>query len=242
MSIEPLTLLCFSYAGGSAGFYARWRRVLPHIRVIPVDIPGRGGAQDASALVTRDGLIDYLLAHYAQWCVPPFALFGHSLGGRIAFEFQLVLEQTRGLKAARLFVSGCLAPERFAEAMRSRERDLSDSTLLRVLAALGGTPWELMANPALMDAALPMIRADFQLAIDLSKSTVTPVSVPIDLLLGSRDKVTSLFEDYPGWTRHTSRGCQVSVIEGDHFFIRSQATSVARLVGEKLQEFALNEG
>jgi medium-chain acyl-[acyl-carrier-protein] hydrolase len=241
MSTEPLTLLCFSYAGGSTGFYARWRRVLPHIRVIPVNIPGRGGAQDASALVTRDGLIDYLLAHYARWCVPPFALFGHSLGGRIAFEFQWVLEQTRGLKAVRLFVSGCLAPERFAEAMRTRERDLSDSTLLRVLAALGGTPRELMANPALMDAALPMIRADFQLAIDLSKSTVTPVSVPIDLLLGSRDKVTSLFEDYPGWTRHTSRGCQVSVIEGDHFFIRSQAISVARLVGEKLQEFALNE-
>ena len=139
----------------------------------------------------------------------------------------------------RLFVSGCLAPERFAEAMHTRERDLSDSTLLQVLAALGGTPRELMANPALMDAALPMIRADFQLAIDLSKSAVTPVSVPIDLLLGSRD---SLFEDYPGWTRHTSHGCQVSVIDGDHFFIRSQAISVARLVGKRLQEFALNEG
>jgi medium-chain acyl-[acyl-carrier-protein] hydrolase len=242
MSTEPLTLLCFSYAGGSAGFYARWRRVLPHIRVIPVDIPGRGGAQDASALVTRDGLIDYLLADYARWCVPPFALFGHSLGGRIAFEFQWVLEQTRGLKAVRLFVSGCLAPERFAEAMRIRERDLSDSTLLRVLAELGGTPPELMANPALIDAVLPMIRADFQLAIDLSKSAVTPVSMPIDLLLGSRDKVTSLFDDYPGWTRHTSHGCQVSVIDGDHFFIRSQAISVARLVGKRLQEFALNEG
>lgn len=241
MSTEPLTLLCFSYAGGSAGFYARWRRVLPHVNVIPVDIPGRGGAKDTPALVTRDGLIDYLLTHYAQWCVPPFALFGHSLGGRIAFEFQWVLEKTRGLKAVRLFVSGCQAPERFVEAMRIRELDLSDSTLLRVLAGLGGTPPELIAHPALMDAALPMIRADFQLAIDLSKSAVTPVSVPIDLLLGSRDKVTSLFEDYPGWTRHTSRGCQVSVIEGDHFFVRSQAISVARLVGGKLQEFSLNE-
>lgn len=67
----------------------------------------------------------------------PYALFGHSLGGRIAFEFQWVLEQTRGLKAARLIVSGCLAPERFAEAMRIREQDLSDSTLLQVLASLG---------------------------------------------------------------------------------------------------------
>ncbi|WP_432668138.1 thioesterase II family protein [Pseudomonas umsongensis] len=242
MSTEPLTLLCFSYAGGSASFYARWRRVLPHVNLIPVDIPGRGGAQDIPALITRDGLIDYLLTHYARWCIPPFALFGHSLGGRIAFEFQRVLEQTRELKATRLLVSGCLAPERFAEAMRIHERDLSDSTLLRILAGLGGTPPELMANPALIGAVLPVIRADFQLAIDLSRSAVTPVSMPIDLLLGSQDKLTSLFEDYAGWTRHSTAGCQVSVIDGDHFFIRSQTILVARLVGKKLQEFALNEG
>ncbi|TFY92446.1 thioesterase [Pseudomonas kairouanensis] len=241
MSTEPLTLLCFSYAGGSAGFYARWRRVLPNIRVIPVEIPLRGGLKHAPALLTRDGLIDYLMAEYARWCVHPFALFGHSLGGRVAFEFQCVLEQTRGLKAVRLFISGCLAPERFSEAMRTRERDLSDSALLRMLADLGGTPPELMANPALMNTALPMIRADFQLAIDLSKRTVTPVSVPIDLLLGNRDKVTSLFDDYPAWAFHTSNGCQVSVIDGDHFFIRSQAILVARLVGKRLQEFVLNE-
>ncbi|MBU6959880.1 alpha/beta fold hydrolase [Pseudomonas sp. CVAP len=240
MANEPLSLLCFSYAGGSAGFYSRWRRLLPYIKVIPIDIPGRGRALDIPALVTRDSLIDYLLSHYAKLCVPPFALFGHSLGARIAFEFQWALEQVLGLKAARLFVSGCLAPERFARAMSIREQDLSDETLLRVLEDLGGTPPELMSNPGLMEAALPMIRADFLLAIDLSTSRGTLIDAPINLLLGSRDKVTNLFEDYPGWMRHTTQQCQVSVIEGDHFFIRSQTALVVSLVGEKLKEFALN--
>lgn len=241
MHNEPLTLLCLSYAGGSAGFYSRWRRLLPHVRVIPVEIPGRDGAQDSARLVTCEDLIDYLQVHYERWCVPPFTLFGHSLGARIAFEFLWMLEQTRGLKASYLFVSGCQAPERFAQAMRVREQDLSDSTLLSMMADLGGTPPELMANPSLIKTALPRIRADFRLAINLSKSRVTPISVPIHLLLGSQDKVTNLFEDYPGWKRYTFRVCQVSIIEGDHFFIRSKTTLVARLVKEKLREIALNE-
>lgn len=235
MNCEPLVLLCFSYAGGGAGFYSRWCRLLPQVKVIPVDIPGRGLAQQSAALVTRKELIDYLLEHYGCYCLGRFALFGHSLGARIAFEFLQELEQLHGLHAVGLFVSGCLAPERFSQAMRIHERDLSDTTLLKVLADLGGTPPELIANRALVREALPLIRADFLLAIDLSKCLAAPVSAPINLLLGSRDKVTWLFEDYPGWTRCTSRSCQVSVIDGDHFFIRSQATAVARLVGEKLR-------
>lgn len=241
MNREPPTLLCFSYAGGSAGFYARWRRVLPHIKVIPVDIPGRGTARDLKILVTRNEVVDYLLEHYLRQCVPPFALFGHSLGARIAFELQSVLQCNYGLQASQLFISGCLSPERFTRAMAVSERDLSDSTLLRVLAGLGGTPPELLDNPHLMQTALPMIRADFELAIDLSKSAVMPVTSPIHLLLGNQDKVTCLFEDYPGWRRHTSRGCQVSLFEGDHFFIRSQTNAVAMLVGEQLQEVVPHE-
>lgn len=237
---EP-TLLCFSYAGGSAEFYARWRRVLPNVVIVPVDIPGRGFTQDSEVLTTRNSLIDYLLKHYLRWCVPPFALFGHSLGARIAFELLSVLEHRHGLQASRLFISGCLSPERFASAMAAREQDLSDSALLRVLSKLGGTPPELLSNPLSMRAALPKIRADFELAIDLSKSAAIPIASPIDLLLGSRDKVTNLFEDYSGWLRHTSCGCQVSLFEGDHFFIRSQTNQVAKLVGEKLQEVALHE-
>lgn len=238
MNNKPLTLLCFSYAGGNVGFYSRWSRMLPHVRVIPVAIPGRAGAQDKPALVTRNEVIDYLLRHCTQWCTQPFALFGHSLGARVAFELQQELEQTLGLTASRLFVSGCQEPERFAQAMCLRERDLSDSTLLNLLADLGGTPPELLANPQLMKETLPTIRADFLLAINLSKCAVTPISAPINLLLGSQDKVTSLLDDYPGWARYSTQGCQVSIIEGDHFFIRSQTTLIARLVGEKLQELA----
>jgi medium-chain acyl-[acyl-carrier-protein] hydrolase len=241
MSNKRLTLLCFAYAGGSAKYYSRWRQLLPDVRVIPVEIPGRGAAQGASAIITHKGLINYLLNHYAHWCVAPFAFFGHSLGARIAFEFLAVLEQTRKLKAAHLFISGCLAPERFAKAMGIREQDLSDSSLLSVLTDLGGTPPELMADSTLIKAALPIIRADFRLAIDLSKSVATPIAAPINLLLGSQDKVTDLFEDYSGWTRFTSHGCQVSVIDGDHFFIRSQMTTVVRLVDKKLKETNLND-
>ncbi|MGV7962754.1 thioesterase domain-containing protein [Photorhabdus tasmaniensis] len=241
MNNNRLTLLCFSYAGGSAEFYLRWQNLLPNIKIIPVEIPGRGRALNLQALNTRDHLVDYLMKHYTQWCIPPFAFFGHSLGARIALEFLLALEKTCGIRASQLFVSGCLAPARFTQAMRIREQDLSDATLLQVLADLGGTPPELMTNSALMKNSLPMIRTDFQLAIDLSKSPVTSISTPIYLLLGNKDKVTSLFKDYLGWAQYTSGKCQVSVIDGEHFFIRTQTKSVVNLVRHKLKELSLQE-
>ncbi|RYY77825.1 MAG: thioesterase [Moraxellaceae bacterium] len=240
MRAETLNLLCFSYAGGSATFYSRWANLLPAVRVIPVEIPGRGTEHQTASLVKSAGLLDFLTSQYGHFCTGPFVLFGHSLGARIAFEFLHTLELAHGRKAQRLFVSGCLAPDRFAQAMAFRERDLSDAGLLQVLTDLGGTPPELMANPELMQAALPIIRADFQLAIDLSKKPQACISAPINLLLGRQDRVTNLFEDYPSWARHTSSECEVSVIDGDHFFIRSQTKAVVRLVADKLQEIALD--
>lgn len=149
---ETLTLLCFSYAGGSSAFYSRSSKLLPAVRVVPVEIPGRGTEHQIALLVSSAGLLDFLMNRYRHFCTEPFVLFGHSLGARIAFEFLHMLEQTHGLKAQRLFVSGCLAPDRFALAMGIREHDLSDSSLLQVLADLGGTPPELMANAQLMKA------------------------------------------------------------------------------------------
>lgn len=236
MSSQRLTLLCFAYAGGSSDYYSRWSKHLSSIRVIPVEIPGRGTVEYLPPLVTREELLDYLMKHYFKWCVPPFAMFGHSLGARIAIEFMSVLEQVSNVRATRLIVSGCAAPVRFAQMMRICEQDLSDSALLSKLRSLGGTPPELTLNSSRITAALPTIRADFRLAIDISKSLITPVAAPINLILGSEDKITSLLEDHSGWSLYTLAGCQSCVISGDHFFIRSRMTTVTKLVSQYLKE------
>ena len=42
-----MRLFCLPYSGGSAMFYARWRRLLPAwIDVRPVEWPGRGARMD----------------------------------------------------------------------------------------------------------------------------------------------------------------------------------------------------
>ncbi|WP_258719593.1 thioesterase II family protein, partial [Bradyrhizobium sp. PRIMUS42] len=42
-----MRLLCLPYSGGSAMFYARWRRLVPSwIDVRPVEWPGRGARMD----------------------------------------------------------------------------------------------------------------------------------------------------------------------------------------------------
>ncbi|HHJ1526972.1 TPA: thioesterase II family protein [Pseudomonas aeruginosa] len=236
MSQDRISLLCFSYAGGSASFYARWQRLLPMAQVIPVDLPPRGQSPGAPAFNSREATITYLLEQVQSRCRGRFALFGHSLGGRLAFELLVSLEQRLELRAEALFVSGCLAPERFAVAMGAYERDLSDQRLLQVLQELGGTPPELMSNLELMQQALPVIRADFQLAIDLSRCPPAQVSAPIHLVLGDNDPVTDQQPDYSGWARHTLGRCQLTTVAGDHFFIRTNFAAVAETVARTLRE------
>ncbi|RLM16377.1 hypothetical protein BIY28_23045 [Brenneria goodwinii] len=175
-----------------------------------------------------------------KWCNEPFAFFGHSLGARIAFELASVLENEFSIVAKYLFISGCLSPERFTQAMKVREKDLSDLTLIEVLTDLGGTPPELLDKYSLMKEALPVIRADFQLAIDISKSTPLPINVPISLFLGSEDRVTNLVYDYSGWANQTAKSCQLSVVNGNHFFIRSNMMAIVRVINKKVKELLIN--
>ncbi|EGH46705.1 thioesterase [Pseudomonas syringae pv. pisi str. 1704B] len=91
----------------------------------------------------------------------PYALFGHSLGGLLAFELAHALRE-RGLPAPlALFASATAGPVR---------RDVSeyataktDAQLLDRLRTLKGTSENVIANQELMQLTLPILRADFLL-------------------------------------------------------------------------------
>lgn len=73
--------------GGSAMFYARWRRLLPSwIDVRPVEWPGRGARMDEPLATDPHVLAAKLAGELGGQLDRPYALFGHSLGAVIAFE------------------------------------------------------------------------------------------------------------------------------------------------------------
>src|SRR5438477_7054516 len=156
-------LLCFPYAGGPASAFRSWADVLPpDVDVWPVQLPGRGSRFREPLLREPDLLVtaiaDGLRPHLDQ----PFALFGHSMGGLIAFELSRELRR-RGWPGPRLLaVSGHEAPQR--PDPDPPIAHLSDDLFLHeIRTRYDGIPDEVFAEKELLAVLLPVLRADVTL-------------------------------------------------------------------------------
>ena len=82
-----LRLFCLPYSGASAMVYVRWRRALPDwLQVCPLELPGRGRRMDEPLQSDIKALAAQLAEEISRDLNGPYALFGHSLGGLLAFE------------------------------------------------------------------------------------------------------------------------------------------------------------
>lgn len=108
-----LQLFCLPYSGASATLFRRWQPSLPGwIRLLPLELPGRG-LRFGEALHTDAASLVAQLAGELQGTLDsasPYAFFGHSLGGLLAFELAHAMRR-RGLEGPlALFLSGVSPP------------------------------------------------------------------------------------------------------------------------------------
>ena len=86
-------------------------------------------------------------------------LFGHSMGGKIAYEVAKKLED-EGCGAELLIVSGSRVPN---VPEPNPVYQLSDEAFLDAIKRFNGMPKEITENRDIMNFFLPMLRADFEL-------------------------------------------------------------------------------
>ena len=229
---RALRLYCFSYAGGSPGQFLDWQAALgPQVEVCAIQLPGRGARFSEAPCSSLPQLVDTLAAVLAAEPDLPFAFFGHSLGGLIAFELARRLAAGGHAMPQHLFISGCAAPRE--RAPRVPVRTLDDAALLRKLAHYNGTPPELLAHAELMELLLPAIRADFALADDYVYRPGPPLALPLTILAGRADRIDRAGA-VDGWARESTGPCRVHWFDGDHFFINSQRQAVLDCMAREL--------
>jgi surfactin synthase thioesterase subunit len=226
-----MRLLCLPYSGGSAMFYARWRRLLPSwIDVRPVEWPGRGARMDEPLATNPRALASQLAVELRAQLDAPYALFGHSLGALIAFELAHSLIDRGAPAPAILFASGAEAP-----AVRDGGKwrlPLSDEALLQELRNLQGTPDEALSNPELMRSALPVLRADFLMCGAYVYRPRHPLPCPVHVFGGADDETAR--ESLQAWRQETSVSFTLDVLPGHHFFIHTQQAELIDLIGAAL--------
>lgn len=228
----PVRLLCFPFAGGGASAYARWQRELDargaSVDVLPVRLPGREGRSGEPRFTELAPLVVELDEELDEVLASPHLLYGHSMGALVAYALmRRRQERDAPLPRAALLAAyraPHLPPPRLdsdtgAGAGADGSCAASDFDLARALVALGGLPEALLGHPEWLRALLPVVRDDLALCASAGPAG-GPLRVPLHLFAGADDSLVRTSE-VTAWRRYAARGCEVRVLPGGHFFLRT---------------------
>jgi surfactin synthase thioesterase subunit len=161
----------------------------------------------------------------------PYALFGHSMGGLLAFEVARRLRHAGAPSPLVLMVSGAGPPDR--ERPRRLLHQLADEALLVELRRLNGTPTEVLDSPELLAIVLPLLRADLEAIETYRYVPGPPLDCRISAFGGLADEVI-LPEWLLRWQDQTTQAITLYMIAGGHFFVHSMRGLVLSLIRQDL--------
>jgi medium-chain acyl-[acyl-carrier-protein] hydrolase len=218
-------LFFFPYAGGGPSVFGKWLGKLPsYAEGYIAHYPGRGSRYQEPPINQLPVLVERLYQAIQSLLDKPFAFFGHSLGGLVAFELARQLRQQNLPQPQVLFVSACGAPH--LPDSHPRIHTLRDDEFLESLQQLNGIPSEILHQADLMQLLLPMLRADFQ-AIENYVFTNDQPSLDCPIVaFGGLDDPRLSREYIEGWVLHTSSSFKSQYFPGDHFFINTATDTI----------------
>lgn len=220
-------LYCLPYAGAGPGAFRTWGDAFgPGIEIVAVHLPGRESRFTEYARADQREIAAAIAADADR----PFALFGHSFGGRLAFEVTRELRAMGAILPLRLYPSASRPPHvRITDGLLDGLSRSSDEELLAALEEGGGMPAAVLAEPELLELVLPAVRLDLGWLDDYVHQEQPPLPVPITAFAGAADPLLppSLIAQ---WAGHTSAGFTMHTSPGGHFFVNEHLPAVAALV------------
>ena len=192
-----------------------WCRSFGIQRLVPESADDRRGCVCAPARVASPArakptcrtvlaLASEITDAIAPFADSPFALFGHSLGGLIAFEVARTLRR-RGLSTpVRLFASACRAPH--LPSPFAPLHDLDEDDLLRRVNERydRSVPKEVLESLELRELLVPALRADFAALETYQHTPQPPLDCPLTIFGGRHDR-TLAGDALEAWAVHTSK-------------------------------------
>lgn len=219
-------LFCLPYAGAGASLFSTWKNLREFgIEVCPIQLPGRENRFNEPSRNNIKSLVSDICTVIADYLDKPFAIFGHSLGGIIAYELTLEVYRRYQKKPNFVVLS--------ASSIFTRKKDyivsqLSDEKLMDYLKFIGGTP-EILLTSRYFEKYSQVIRSDYKL-LENYRFQLQKLPCKLVALASSQDKLV-LLEDIEKMKYFASEFSMISV-EGTHFFINQLTDEIQQIISE----------
>jgi len=224
-------LFVFPHAGSGASYYHFLARALKDdpIEVHIVQYPGREMRVKEPALTSMAAMLESLGADLCpRLAEKPCALFGHSMGALIAFEFARRLRAAGEPAPQHLFLSGRQAPQVPGPVLQVERLD-DEAFLDAVGRRYHALPPEVLAHREILELVLPSLRADFTLMERYAYQPAPPLAVPITLLNGAADPWVSA-DSLAAWRTQSTYPLQSHTLPGGHFYLPGAAQQIRALL------------
>ena len=225
-----VSLFCFPCAGASAAMYAHWKNLLPNwIKVIPVELPGRGVRFTDECIADYRKLIAQLYMERKENFNGHIAFFGHSMGALIAYGLTRFMNNIGTTVPKVIFASASPAP---SKRNSGSPRNYDDQSLIKDLRQFGGTPNEIFDNKELMDIAVGLLRNDYHVCESFSHEPGMPLFTAIHVFGAEGDSIKA--DNLMAWGRETNANFSLTWFQGGHFFIRDHEQLLLQSIVQKL--------
>ncbi|MEU4833186.1 alpha/beta fold hydrolase [Streptosporangium sp. NPDC023615] len=225
-------LVCLPFCGGGAASHLQWDGVVPpDVELAVICYPGREGRFAEDYATHWSELIDDTVDAVLSASDMPYLLFGHSMGGWIAFDVAARIESLDARPPAGVVVSSVNAPSRglTERDMYPNQRD-TDDELIGWISRHGQAADHVLSDPDLRELAVELMRADLTVRDTFFHTPGTRIRAPLQLLTGEHDDVV-VPEVGEQWGELTTGAYRHDRLPGEHFFTPEVWRNLPRYIG-----------
>ncbi len=231
-------LVCFPYAGGNAVNYQPMARALSEsdVAVYAVELPGHDLAAEQEDFAPLADVVKQVVSEIGERKLTDVLLWGHSSGTPLAVETAKAL-QAIGVTVHRVFLAAQLPGDALKRRAAVDELAIRSNTDLAAMLSADAGYTELgeldEERAELVGAAYRHdVVSAHQWFIDLLENPpVEKLSAPVTAVVAVDDPATADYASgHVAWELAADRVDLHQLVEGDHYFLRTNPTCSAQLV------------
>lgn len=228
-------LLCFPFAGGNKYSYRVFSEMAPSfVEIITLEYPGRATRVDDPLLTDITLLAEDMVKQILPYLDgKEYAIYGHSMGGLLAYLVTLQLAKNNYKLPVHIFITGTSGPSAVSRTEDVKRYLLEKQEFIEEIRALDGMPEEILTSEELLMYFEPILRADFEASETYTYTQQEePLDIPVTVITGIEEDIEP--EDIKVWQQEFKRPIDFKRLPGKHFFIFQHTFKIIEIISKKL--------